>query len=63
MNKEDIIDIMIDAFQEKNLSLASTSGMSDDEAKSQIEAMRGTIGYLLESVYDALILKNLLKND
>ena len=63
MNKEDMIDLMIDAFQIKNKELAANSGMTDEEAESQIQAMRGTIGFLLENVYDALLLKNLLKND
>ena len=63
MSKDDVIDLMIDAFQVRNLELADRSGMTEDDAKSQIEAMRGTVGYLLENVYDELIAKNILKND
>lgn len=63
MNKEDVIDLMIDAFQERNLELAGRSGMTDEEAQGQIESMRGTVSYLLEAVYDELLVKNLLKND
>ncbi len=54
---------MTNVFQEKNAYLAAQSGLSEIEVAAQMKEMNGTIFWMLESVYDALVEENYIKND
>lgn len=62
MNKEDVLLLMINKFQEKNKELAIMSGMSNEEVNSHLENSKSSISFILFNVYKALEENDLLKN-
>jgi len=57
------VRLMTNVFQEKNAYLAAQSGLSEIEVAAQMKEMNGTIFWMLEAVYDALVEENYIKND
>lgn len=55
MNKEEIIKIMIESINEDNLALCLKSGMSEEDAKSQVDQSQPSLQYILGNVYDKLV--------
>ena len=54
---------MTKVFQEKNAFLAEQNGLSEIEVAAKMKEMTPTIFWMLESVYDALVEENYIKND
>jgi len=57
------VRLMTKVFQEKNAYLAERGGLSEDEVAAKMKEMTPTIFWMLESVYDALVEENYIKND
>jgi len=61
MNKEEVVQLMLDTFQEINYLMATGSGMDLEEIKKQMEQSEGSIRYMLTACYDKLEQNDLLK--
>ena len=57
------VRLMTKVFQEKNAFLAEQDGLSEIEVAAKMKEMTPTIFWMLESVYDALVEENYIKND
>jgi hypothetical protein len=57
------VRLMTKVFQEKNTELASKGNLSVEEVEKKMKDMTPTIFWMMESVYDALVEQNYLKND
>lgn len=57
------VRLMTKIFQEKNAYLAEQGGLSEIEVAAKMKEMTPTIFWMLESVYDALVEENYIKND
>jgi hypothetical protein len=63
-NKKNIaVRLMTKTFQEKNSELAQKGILSIEEVEKTMKEMTPTIFWMMESVYDALLEENYLKND
>lgn len=61
MSKDDVVQLMLDTFQEINYLMAVNTGMTDDEIKKNMEQSEGGLRYMLAACYDKLEQKDLLK--
>jgi hypothetical protein len=57
------VRLMTKTFQEKNAFLAEQGGLPKIEVEAKMKEMTPTIFWMLESVYDALLEENYIKND
>jgi hypothetical protein len=61
MNREEIIDLMVEVFSEINKSMALASGMEETEVNNFMEQSTPSIHHALTAVYDVLAEKELVK--
>ncbi|MEY3435522.1 MAG: hypothetical protein RLZZ195_1021 [Pseudomonadota bacterium] len=61
MDKESILNLMVDKFVEGNRYLGASSGMTPEEIELKLSEGMMAINYLLSEVYDELLAKDLLK--
>lgn len=61
MNKQEILQVMQEAFDKANKELCIQSGMSESDADESIEKSNVTIAILLTEVLNKLEEKNLLQ--
>ncbi len=61
MNREEVIDLMVDVFSEINKSMALASGMEEAEVNKFIEQSTPSIHNALSAVYDVLLEKEIVK--
>ena len=62
MNKEQIVLLMTQTFQEGNRNLCRQFGMSDADIVERVDQAEPTIGFLLEAVFDELSKNNLINS-
>jgi hypothetical protein len=53
-DRNEVIELMLNAFQDKNKEMAMASGMTEDAIKEHIEQSNPSITLLLDSVYESL---------
>lgn len=61
MSKDEVVQLMLDTFQEINYLMAVNTGMSDEEIKKNVEQSEGGLRYMLSACYDKLEQAELLK--
>ena len=61
MSKDEVVQLMLDTFQEINYLMAVNTGMSDEDIKKNMEQAEGGLRYMLSACYDKLDQKDLLK--
>ena len=54
MNKEEIIDMMVESITADNRELCKQNNMSDEEAEAQIAASQATLVYMASNIYTKL---------
>ena len=54
MNKEEIIDMMVESISSDNRELCKQNNMSDEETESQIAASQATLTYMVSNIYTKL---------
>jgi len=54
MNKEEIIDMMLESISTDNRELCKQNNMSEDEAEAQIAASQQTLMYMVSNIYTKL---------
>lgn len=54
MNKEEIIDMMLESIATDNRELCKQNNMSEDEAEAQIAASQQTLMYMVSNIYTKL---------
>jgi hypothetical protein len=62
MNKTDVINIMLEAFEKKNKQLAVMSGMTEEMVDKYIKDSKTSILFLLDGVLSELQEKNIIQN-
>lgn len=62
MNKEEIVQIMLESFEKNNIQLCINAGMSEDEVNEKTSQSRQTMTFLFEYMYDDLDQKGIIKN-
>lgn len=54
MNKEEIIDMMVESITADNRDLCKQNNMSDEEAEAQISKVHPTLVYMASNIYTKL---------
>lgn len=62
MNKEDVISIIIESINTDNKELCLRSGMSEEQADSQIEQSQPSLQFMMENALNKLIDAGLVLN-
>ena len=62
MNKEEIVQIMLDSFEKNNTQLCINAGMAEDEVAEKTLHARQTMKFLLENIYSTLEEKGIIKS-
>ena len=62
MNKEEIINLMVESINQDNRELCERGGMDKDQIEKQIEQSQPSLAYMAESLYSKLIEKEIIKN-
>jgi hypothetical protein len=62
MNKQEIVQIMLESFEKNNIQLCINAGMSEDEVNEKTSQSRQTMTFLFEYMYDDLDQKGIIKN-
>lgn len=60
MNKEEIVKIMFDSFNKKNVEMAELAGMSNEDIEKFVNESSVSIKSMLEQVYDDLLLNQII---
>lgn len=55
MNKEEVVKVMIDSINEDNKELCLKSGMSEEDAQSQVDQSQPSLQFIIGNVYDRLV--------
>jgi hypothetical protein len=61
MNKEEILKIMLQSFEDDNMTFCLQSGMEESEANEKMSQSRPTMKYFFNNMYDILLEKNIIK--
>lgn len=61
MNKEEIIELMVDSLQSDNREICTQNGMAESEIEESIAKSTQTINYMMNNVYSKLIDKGIIK--
>ena len=62
MNKEEIINLMVESINQDNREICERGGMDKDQIEKQIEQSQPSLAYMAESLYNKLIEKEIIKN-
>lgn len=54
MNKEEIIDLMLDSINSDNREICKQSGMSDEDAQKQIDQSQQALVFMVSNIYQKL---------
>jgi hypothetical protein len=54
MNKEEIIDLMLDSINSDNKEICKQSGMSDEDAQKQIDQSQQALVFMVSNIYQKL---------
>lgn len=54
MKKEDIIDLMLESINSDNRDICRNSGMSDEEANTQIDQSQPALIFMVSNIYQKL---------
>lgn len=60
-SRTEIIELMVNAFQDKNREMAAAAGMSTEDIDKHVMESNPSISFLQEAVYDVLAKEELLK--
>ena len=55
MNKEEVVKVMFDSFNKKNVEMAELAGMSNEDIEKFVNESSVSIRSMLEAVYDDLL--------
>ena len=61
MNKEEIIDLMVDSLQSDNREICKQNGMPETEIEESIARSTQTINYMMNNIYTKLVEKEIIK--
>ena len=61
MNKEEIIDLMVDSLQSDNREICKQNGMPETEIEESIAKSTQTIHYMMNNIYTKLVEKEIIK--
>lgn len=54
MNREEVIQVMLDSFNEDARMMCKNSGMSEEEIEDKIRENQMSLAFLLSNAYDKL---------
>lgn len=54
MNKEEIIDLMLDSINSDNKEICKQSGMSDEDTQKQIDQSQQALVFMVSNIYQKL---------
>lgn len=54
MNKEEIIDLMLESINSDNRDICRNSGMSDEETNTQVEQSQPALTFMVSNMYQKL---------
>ena len=60
MNKEEVINLMVESMNADNRALCKQAGISDDDAEKQISQSQPTLIFMFGNIYDKLKTKNVI---
>jgi hypothetical protein len=60
MTKEEVVQIMLDSFEDDNMALCFQAGMEEPEATAKMEQARPTMKYFFGNMYDILVEKKIV---
>jgi hypothetical protein len=63
MNKEETVQLMLQSFEDDNMTFCLQAGMEESEAKDKISESRPTMKYFFSNIYDILLEKNIIKSE
>ena len=63
MNKEKVVEMMLESFENDNFQMALQYGMAEAEIKEKFENSKHSISFMLGNIYDLLESNNIIKND
>ena len=61
MNKEEIIQLMVDSLQNDNREICKQNGMPETEIEESIAQSTQTINYMMNNIYTKLVEKEIIK--
>jgi hypothetical protein len=62
MNKEEIINLIVESINQDNREMCERGGMDNNEIEKQIEQSQPSLAYMAENLYDRLIEKEIITN-
>ncbi len=62
MNKQEIVQVMLESFEKNNIQLCINAGMDEAEVNEKTLQSRQTMTFLFEYMYDDLDKKGVIKN-
>lgn len=54
MNKEEIIDLMLDSINSDNKEICKQSGMSEEDTQKQIDQSQQSLVFMVSNIYQKL---------
>ena len=54
MTKDEVVDLMLNSFNDNTREMCKNFGMSDDETEQKINESQPSLVYLLSNAYDKL---------
>lgn len=54
MNKEEIIDLMLDSINSDNKEICKQSGMSEEDTQKQIDQSQQALVFMVSNIYQKL---------
>lgn len=63
MNKEEIVQIMLESFEDDNMAFCFQAGMEEEEANEKMIQSRPTMKYFFGNIHDILLEKQIIKSE
>jgi hypothetical protein len=60
MIKEDVVDLMLESFNNDTLAMCKQANMAEAQIKTQMEQSQPSLAYMLSNLYDKLKENNLI---
>jgi len=60
MNREELLQFMLNSINEDNRAICTQGGMSEDEINKQIEQSQPALSLILGNMYDKLKAENII---
>lgn len=60
MNKEEVINLMLESMNADNRALCKQAGISDSDAETQISQSQPTLIFMFGNIYDKLKASNVI---